>query len=407
MDEYLAVGLRHQANSRSIDRALSVVEKYLIKRKLILYGGRAIDFALRLLGQHLYSDAVLPDYDFYSPDNVGDAYALAQELHALGLPNVSVVTALHVQTMRVRVDFETVADVSYMPPVVFERVATLSYQNMRFLHPHWIRMDQHLAFCFPFNGFPREDVFHRFEKDLTRFNLLAEAYPFPPGAPPPVPRQRITLPDGIYCGFTAHALLKKALLLARKQSVDFRTIDSDRPLCRVVFSAPPPEARAPLMEWLPASHATPAAESLYIPHREIAAVQLAEGIAITSVQYVLLYFLAHWHMTQQDVYKNHYLDTLDMLNEGGRLTAAMPDRVAAASPFSLPVTTAGHTEASDSFLLIMGRFVKDTKVDVGRFPWAPFIPDVDNLPKNYYPHRSSNPPAFDYGSHALFTMDGK
>ena len=34
-----------------------------------------------------------------------------------------------------------------------------------------------LPFCFPFNGAPREDVFHRWRKDLKRFNLYADNYP--------------------------------------------------------------------------------------------------------------------------------------------------------------------------------------------------------------------------------------
>lgn len=411
MEEYVAAGLRKQANARNIDRALTIVKKFIADRNLVLYGGQAIDYALRLIGKSLYSDVDRPDFDFYSPDNVKDAYELSRELHMVGLPNVSVITALHVQTMRVRVDFETVADISFMPSSVFQKLQTLTYQEMKIIHPHWIRMDQHLAFCFPFNNFPREDVFHRYKKDLDRFNMLAEVYPFEDDAQLDVgTKSRQKVSAGVHCGFSAHALLKKALdMLKTGKPADFHVIDlgEDQPACRILFEKPPEDAKNPLMDWVPASTDKDGEHLLYIPHRKIAAVRLDGDIYITSVQYVLLYFLVHWHTTKREIYKAHYIDTLQMLNEGGKLILNTTPDVVATSPFSFPINTVGAMEASDSFLLTMGRLAKDTGVDLSAFPWAQYIPDVSNLPQNYYPHRAGViSPKFNYMENKLFHMDG-
>lgn len=409
MEDYIAVGLRRQANACHIDRSLTIVKQFISDRKLVLYGGQAIDFALRLLGKALYSDADRPDFDFYSPENVKDAYELSQTLHLAGLPNVSVVTALHVQTMRVRVDFETVADISFMPPSVFHKLQTLTYQGMKIIHPHWIRMDQHLAFCFPFNNFPREDVFHRYKKDLSRFNMLADSYPFENTV---LQQKNLSVhqtKNGVHCGFSAYALLKKALeMLKSKKKVDFSTIELEKNNmgCRILFETPPENAKNPLMDWVPPSNTSDGEHLLYIPHRKIAAVKLVDGIYIASVQYVLLYFLVHWHITGEVRYKEYYNDTLRILNEGGELILDMPPEVIASSPFSFPISTVGAMEASDSFLLTMGRFKQDTGADLSSFPWMPHIPDVVNLPRNYYPHRSNIIPKFDYESNKLFHMDG-
>jgi hypothetical protein len=169
------------ADSPVADRALEIVKKFIIARGLILYGGQAIDCALRLKGSRVYPDHQTPDFDFYSPRSVDDAFALADLLVAAGFANVGAIPAIHVQTMRVKTDFIFVADISYTPRDVFDSLPTVNFAGMRVLHPDYQRTDMHLAFCFPFNTPPREDVFHRFAKDLKRFRLFQEFYPVTSG----------------------------------------------------------------------------------------------------------------------------------------------------------------------------------------------------------------------------------
>ena len=174
------------AQKRNVDtsvanRALKLVRKFIIERKLILYGGQAIDYALRLRGSGIYPAHQTPDFDFFSPQNVDDAYDLADILQKAGFENVGAIPAIHVQTMRVKVDFIFVADISFAPQSVFDSLPTVSYGGMSVLHPDYQRTDMHLAFCFPFNGPPREDVFHRFGKDQKRLGLLERYYPITTG----------------------------------------------------------------------------------------------------------------------------------------------------------------------------------------------------------------------------------
>lgn len=178
-DALEALAQEYATDGPMIDRALAAVRAFIVERGRIVYGGLAIDFALRLRGERLYPDGKRPDYDFMSPDSVGDAYDLAERLAAAGFPEVNAIRGMHVQTMRVRVDVVVVADIGYAPRAVFDGVPTLVWESVRIVHPDFQRMDQHLAFCFPFNGAPREDVFHRWKKDLARWNLLNAAYPLP------------------------------------------------------------------------------------------------------------------------------------------------------------------------------------------------------------------------------------
>lgn len=186
-DRLKALARARLAGAPRMLQAAEAVRGFVAERRRILYGGQAIDYALRLRGGGLYSGQQLPDYDFFSDDSVGDAYDLADRLHAAGFGEVRVIGAVHAQTMRVGVEFDFVADVSYVPPAAYAQIATLEYEGMRIVHPDYQRMDVHLSFSFPLENPPRENVFHRFAKDLARFGLLAEAYPIHAGAPVVVP----------------------------------------------------------------------------------------------------------------------------------------------------------------------------------------------------------------------------
>ena len=179
-DAAAALAKRRDADGPMIDRALTRVRAFLAQRRLLVFGGFAIDCALRLRGAAIYPDEERPDYDALSPTAIDDAYELADELFKAGFEQVDAIRAVHVQTMRVRVNYRPVADLGYMPADVCARVPTLVYGDLRVVHPDFQRIDMHLAFCFPYSGAPREDVFNRWRKDLKRYNLLSEHYPISP-----------------------------------------------------------------------------------------------------------------------------------------------------------------------------------------------------------------------------------
>ena len=197
------VAQRLDVDNDVVDRALKVVRQFISDKGLILYGGLAIDYTLRLKGGHIYPEGERPDYDMLSPNNVEHAYELADILAGMGFPAVQAIPALHVQTMKVRVNIIVVADISFVPEGLFKALPTVEYADgppIRVIHPHWQFMDQHLAFCFPFRDPPREPVFHRFKKDLKRFNILQSKYPLPrPSSGGETRPARITIPLLEHC----------------------------------------------------------------------------------------------------------------------------------------------------------------------------------------------------------------
>lgn len=160
--------------------ALGLVKKYVCENKLLIVGGMAIDLALKLKGEKLYEDDVLPDYDFYSPSYNTDAYHIAEKLKNAGLENISVINANHISTMRVRVNYTVVADVTYIPKNIYDNLPFLVYRDIRIIHPHYQLIDQHRALSYPYENPPWEVITHRWKKDATRYDMLYEYYPLMP-----------------------------------------------------------------------------------------------------------------------------------------------------------------------------------------------------------------------------------
>ena len=60
-----------------VKKIISILEDFLKKKKLVCYGGTAINNILPLEDQFYNKDIEIPDYDFYSPSALEDAKELA------------------------------------------------------------------------------------------------------------------------------------------------------------------------------------------------------------------------------------------------------------------------------------------------------------------------------------------
>lgn len=201
-------------NKESISAAFDHVKDFIIRKQRILSGGMSIDYALRLKGGKLYPDDTLPDYDFLSPDHSSDAYTLASELCNKRFGVVEVINAIHVTTMRVRVNGYVVADITYMPPKLFDQLRILEYKGIHILHPWYTVLDQFSALSMPFENSPKEVIVERWKKDNERLKLLLDHYPLnkEPESKTELKLMKIKLPKGgnfILTGWAALAWYNK------------------------------------------------------------------------------------------------------------------------------------------------------------------------------------------------------
>lgn len=177
---YKTVSETQVSNISEIRNALDHVANYLKKHKYPLYGGMAIDFALKSIGHKgIYSDFVMPDYDFISDQNIETSLDLQNYLTQQDMPNVDAINAIHLTTRKVRINkFNVVADITFCPEPYFQNIPLLDYKNLVIVHPDYQRIDFHRSLSFLYEGMPTQENFrNRLTKDVKRLNLIQSNIP--------------------------------------------------------------------------------------------------------------------------------------------------------------------------------------------------------------------------------------
>lgn len=173
---YKNISEKRIQNIKDVNYALEFIPRFIKQYGRLLYGGMAIDLALKYIGHEgIYTEDILPDYDFYSPENIIDSLKLAHFLYDAGLTNVGSINGIHLTTRRVRIDkFDFVADISFYPEPYYSCIPTLIAKNgLSIVHPDFQRIDLHRSLTYLYEGAPeRENFKNRLEKDVKRFNLL-------------------------------------------------------------------------------------------------------------------------------------------------------------------------------------------------------------------------------------------
>ncbi len=417
--------------------AIDLVKQFIIDHNLLSYGGTAIDYCLRLKGDKIYPDGLLkvPDLDFFSSDSVEHAYMLADILFNHGYTEARAINALHIETMHVDLaDNHFIADISYRPPEVFNKIPYLVYNGMRIIHPDFQRIDMHSALSFPYDNSPREVIYERWAKDIKRFNKLAEHYPITlaPGSAT-VPTRPVTvtelLPGTVLTGFAAYAMIYtkfRELMTGREAdiadtivpaemqaSVAGLTFDTLDQVCEIVhfdikkaardFDIVPYRRYEPYINLLPeriegargiGAHAFTLI--LYSTQNRLVSVNSVVMVGppkityrITNIQFLLKYFLSMYFMLgggpsageqrnqpkKAATYLARYISLLEMINAVENLGSPADDPVRRL--FFPSVSTYGNDNINLAREITLNRLYNDL-----------YGKTLYKVPLNYYPARS-------------------
>ena len=113
---------RKIANSEEVQKMIAIVEKFIIDRRCICYGGTAINNILPKHAQFYNKEIEIPDYDFFSPRALQDAKALADIFFAAGYEDVEAKAGVHLGTFKVFVNFIPMADITEIHPSIFRMI---------------------------------------------------------------------------------------------------------------------------------------------------------------------------------------------------------------------------------------------------------------------------------------------
>lgn len=409
-------------------RAIDLVRKFVKERKRILYGGTAIDFALRVKGDKIYPDEFLafPDLDFYSPDSVGDAYDLADVENEEGVPNISAIVAYHTQTMRVRFNTISVADISYAPRSVYEKMHTIEYDGFRVIHPWHQYIDMHLGMARPFNNAPREVILDRRNKDVERFNKLYPHYPvevpeglewrraeiaievvpdnalliglaaFPlylqiaaemGGLPIPQGMPRIEFKDGVTAK-TIGATIQLDWAGELPQFTYYKEITE--------FDVP---NRTSYMDMFPHSLETDGAQVFLSENQRYHAFRCGRWIG-ASAQHSLAFLMFQYFVTGNESFLRYYKALLELTIVASRWTIERGDKkLIEFSPFIIPMQY-WPSEAAKNISSALDISLRSSLIAIGIYRGEPIV-----KPMAYYPGSGKNRPApFQYKDSRYFDM---
>jgi hypothetical protein len=160
-------------NSDDIKHIIHIVENFIKIKKLICYGGTAINNILPEEDQFYNKELEVPDYDFFSVNALEDARELADLYYKEGFTDVEAKSGQHHGTYKVYVNYIPVADITYLPKEIYSALKQDAIQvgGIFYTPPNYLRMSMYLEL-----SRPAGDI-SRWEKVMKRLTLLNKHYP--------------------------------------------------------------------------------------------------------------------------------------------------------------------------------------------------------------------------------------
>ena len=173
IDETENIKGKKQVNNEDVQKMLTIVEDFIISKKLICYGGTAINNILPKYAQFYRKDIEIPDYDFFSSNALEDAKELANIYYNAGYRDVEAKSGVHMGTFKVFVNYIPIADITLLHKELYNNLLndSIKMAGIHYCPPNFLRMGMYLELSRP------EGDVSRWEKVYKRLNLLNQHYP--------------------------------------------------------------------------------------------------------------------------------------------------------------------------------------------------------------------------------------
>ncbi len=160
----------YSAHDEEIVRAIDIVEDFLRKKHRLCYGGQAINAHLPSKYKFYDPEYTVPDYDFFTPDQLGDIKILIKDLRKAGFTDISAREGMHEGTIKIYVNYVSVADMTQIDPKLYRILSSREFRHdgISYLDANSLRMLMYLEL-----SRPRGEV-DRWSKVYERLALFNE-----------------------------------------------------------------------------------------------------------------------------------------------------------------------------------------------------------------------------------------
>ena len=168
---------RFAAEDTEARKIVDIMEHFLRAKGRVVYGGAAINAHMPPDKKFYDPRLNLPDYDFMTPDPLQDCADLIVTFQSEGFTDVEAKFGIHEGTYKIFVNFRSAADITYMPPEIYDRVVTdsVTIEGIHYASPNYLRMNMYLELSRP------SGMVSRWEKIYERLMLLNEIHPIKAG----------------------------------------------------------------------------------------------------------------------------------------------------------------------------------------------------------------------------------
>jgi hypothetical protein len=151
----------------------NIIEDFIKQKKLICYGGTAINNILPKKAQFYNKNFEVPDYDVFSKNALKDAKELVDLFFKKGYESTEVRSAIVIGTYKIYVNFVAVVDVTQMDPRLYEifKKNGIKKEGILYSPVNFLRMEMYKELSHP------QGEISRWEKVLKRLALLNKYYP--------------------------------------------------------------------------------------------------------------------------------------------------------------------------------------------------------------------------------------
>uniref|UniRef100_A0A6C0I0Y0 Poly(A) polymerase catalytic subunit domain-containing protein n=1 Tax=viral metagenome TaxID=1070528 RepID=A0A6C0I0Y0_9ZZZZ len=173
IDETEEIQKKQVVISDEIRKMYTILEKFIISKKLIVYGGLALNRLMPKHARFYNEDVELPDYDMYSENALENAKELADIYFKEGYKDVEAKSGVHYGTFKVFVNFIAIADITQLQKEIYNSIKSeaVIISGIYYCPPNYLRMSMYLEL-----SRPAGDI-SRWEKIYKRLTLLNKFYP--------------------------------------------------------------------------------------------------------------------------------------------------------------------------------------------------------------------------------------
>jgi hypothetical protein len=156
---------------------INIVSDFVKEKKRKVYGGFALNMLIEDKDKSdvFYDECDIEswDIDFYSPEPIEDVREIADRLFKKGYKYVMAGEAQHEETYKVHAESLAVADISYIPKIIYNNMPFKTIKGFHLAGPHFMAIDYFRVMTDPLTSW------HRLDKTFDRLTKMFKHYPLP------------------------------------------------------------------------------------------------------------------------------------------------------------------------------------------------------------------------------------